>query len=418
MQHVLYLSHIIERPVRGTSTEVIGQLKDLVVQMTGEPFPLVTGLVVAVPGRRGHRCFIASEYVLDLAPNAIRLSTSMIDLHPFARRTGEALLQKDVLDKQVVDINGRRVIRVNDVTLTKVDRGWVLAGADVSTAALLDRLGTHALAARMSHEVIPWDALQFFASEVPGTHIQLTYDKLARLHPMDIADLINELGYLQGSEVISALDESLAAHIVEGFSLERQTAVFGAMGVENAADILGEMAPDEAADLLLELPEAQAEELLEAMEAPAAAEVKGLLDYPEDTAGGMMTTEYVAVPQTLTVKQVIDRLRSYAWLPNIIYYIYVVESEEQGRLLGVISLRDLLMADTDTAITDLMQRDIATGHVYDAAEDVARVIAHYNLLALPIIDTHGALAGIVTVDDAMDIILPQNWKNRLPRIFT
>ena len=418
MQHVLYLSHIIERPVRGTSTEVIGQLKDLVVQMTGEPFPLVTGLVITVPGRRGHRCFIASECVLDLAPNAIRLSTSMIDLHPFARRTGEALLQKDVLDKQVVDLHGRRVIRVNDVTLTKVDRGWVLAGADVSTAALLDRLGTHALAARMSREVIPWDAVQFFASEVPGTHIQLTYDKLARLHPMDIADLINELGYLQGSEVISALDKSLAAHIVEGFSLERQTAVFGAMGVENAADILGEMAPDEAADLLLELPEAQAEELLEAMEAPAAAEVKGLLDYPEDTAGGMMTTEYVAVPQTLTVKQVIDRLRSYTWLPSIIYYIYVVESEEQGRLLGVISLRDLLMADTDTAITDLMQRDIATGHVHDAAEDVARVIAHYNLLALPIIDTHGALAGIVTVDDAMDIILPQNWKNRLPRIFT
>ena len=418
MQHMLYLSHLIERTVRGTSPEVIGQLKDLVVQMTGEPLPLVTGLVVAVPGRRGHRCFIASAYVLDLDPNALRLSTSMIDLRPFARRTGEALLQKDVLDKQVVDIHGRRVIRVNDVTLTKGDRGWVLAGADVSTAALLDRLGLHTLAARMPREVIPWDAVQFLASEVPGTPIQLTYDKLARLHPMDIADLLNELGYPQGSEVISALDESLAAHVVAGFSLERQTAVFGAMGVEKAAHILDEMAPDEAADLLLELPEAQAEALLEAMEAPAAAAVKRLLDYPEDTAGGMMTTEYVAVPQTLTSQQVIDRLRSYAWLPSLISYLYVVESEEQGRLVGVLSLRDLLMAETDTAITALMQRDIATGHVHDAAEDVARVIAHYNLLALPIIDTHGDLAGIVTVDDAMDIILPHAWKNRLPRIFT
>lgn len=131
-----------------------------------------------------------------------------------------------------------------------------------------------------------------------------------------------------------------------------------------------------------------------------------------------MTTEYVAVPQTLTSQQVIDRLRSYAWLPSLISYLYVVESEEQGRLVGVISLRDLLMAETETAMTALMQRDIATGHVNDAAEDVARVIAHYNLLALPIIDTHGDLAGIVTVDDAMDIILPHAWKNRLPRIFT
>lgn len=131
-----------------------------------------------------------------LAPGDIRLTTSKVDLRPFARRDGEALLNKDVLDKQIIDINGRRVIRVNDVTLTRVDDAWRLAGADISGVALLHRPGLRRRAARMAREIIPWDTVQFFASEVPDVKIQLKYDRLARLHPMDIARLVNELSYL------------------------------------------------------------------------------------------------------------------------------------------------------------------------------------------------------------------------------
>ncbi len=409
---ILYLSALVGRPVRGASGEVVGKLIDLVVRMhENETFPPLTGLITAVTGRRGFRFFVHVTDVGEITREGVRLKTDKLNLAPFARRDSEVLLGRDVLDKQLVDINGRRVIRVNDVTLTFDPSSGVyrVGGADVSTASLLERLGLGGVARNMVHEVIPWDSVQFFASEVPVVKLKLSYDKLARLHPVELAEIIGDLGYQQGGEMIAALadiqGDAVAADTVEELEPELQAAVIGTLDVEDAADILEEMEPDEAADLLAELPAEQAEDLLQAMEAEDAADVRELLQYEEDTAGGLMSNDYVAFSPETTVGEALVRMR-HDDLPEFIYYVYVCTEEDV--LAGVVSLRSLLLAPDDTPLSELMSASdtLLSAHVTEAARDVAEEMIRYNLLAMPVIED-GKLVGIIHSHDALERVLPE-----------
>ncbi len=413
---ILYLSALVGQPVRGASGEVVGKLIDLVVRMhESETFPPLAGLVTAVPGRRGFRFFIHATDIAEITRQGVRLKTDKLDLAPFARRDSEVLLGRDVLDKQLVDINGRRVIRVNDVTLTldPVSQLYRVGGADVSTASLLERLGLGGVARNMVHEVIPWDSVQFFASEVPVVKLKLSYDKLARLHPVELAEIINDLGYQQGGEMIAALadiqGDAVAADTVEELDPELQAAVIGTLNVEDAADILEEMEPDEAADLLAELSAEQAEDLLQAMEAEDAADVRELLQYEEDTAGGLMSNDYVAFGPDTTVGEALSHMRQTD-LPEFIYYVYICTPEEA--LAGVVSLRALLLASDAAPLTELMipAENLLTAHVNDAAQDVAEEMIRYNLLAMPVME-EGKLVGIIHSHDALERVLPEQGQS-------
>ena len=412
VSQILFLSALLSKPVRGASGEVIGALKDMVVRMTEtELFPPVTGLVTAVASRRGHRFFIHATDIAEVTAAGVRLTTDKVNLAPFARRDHEVLLNKDVLDKQLVDVNGRRVIRVNDVTLSydPVYAVYRLAAVDISAASLADRLGIKPLARRLTREVIPWDSVQFFASEAPVVKLKLSYDKLARLHPADLADIINELGYQQGGEVIAALADSegdeFAADTVEELDPELQAAVIGSLDVEDAADIIEEMDTDEAADLLADLPPEQAEDILEAMEAEEAAEVRELLQYEEDTAGGIMSTDYLPLPQEMTVGEALARLRGEE-APEFIYYIYVVDAGET--LLGIVSLRSLLMGRDDQTLSEIMAptEDVVVTQVTESARQAAQDMLHYNLMAMPVLD-EGKLVGIIMQHDAVEQLVPE-----------
>jgi Mg/Co/Ni transporter MgtE len=189
------------------------------------------------------------------------------------------------------------------------------------------------------------------------------------------------------------------------------------MDKDRAADILEWMSPDEAADVLGDLPEAKAEDLLNRMEGEEQADVAELLPYEDDTAGGLMTTEFVTLPRNLTVGEALARLREMAETPNMIYYLYVVEEEDSWKLCGVIALRSLILADSSVPLEDVMRDEFQTAQPDDSAREVAEKIAEYNLLALPVIDDTGEILGIITVDDAMEILLPRNWRQRLPRLF-
>jgi Mg/Co/Ni transporter MgtE len=198
---------------------------------------------------------------------------------------------------------------------------------------------------------------------------------------------------------------------------EDQARIIGEMEEERAADILEWMSPDEAADVLGDLPEAKAEDLLERMEGEEKADVAELLPYEDDTAGGLMTTEFVVLPKNLTVGEAIARLREMAETPNMIYYLYVVEAEGSWKLLGLITLRSLILSDPTYPLSAVMRTEFQRAHPDDPARDVAETIAEYNLLALPVLDDEGDIAGIVTVDDAMGYLLPRGWRQRLPRLF-
>jgi Mg/Co/Ni transporter MgtE len=266
-------------------------------------------------------------------------------------------------------------------------------------------------------EVIDWSDVGYLATDAATVQLKSSSDKLARLHPVEIARLAEALSYHHGSEVVESLDNETAAETLEEMPPESQARILGDMDEERAADILEWMSPDEAADVLGDLPEEKAEELLGLMEDQEQADVAELLTYEDDTAGGLMTTEFVSLPCDLTVGEALARLREMAETPNMIYYLYVVEREGSWKLVGVIALRSLILGDPAAPLADVMRTELQTADPDEPARAVAQRIAEYNLLALPVVDNSGDILGIITVDDAMEILLPKDWRQRLPRLF-
>ena len=411
---MLYLSQMLGRPLRDVEGERVASIKDVIVRL-GEDHPPVTGLVARFARRD---FYLPRARLARMDKHGAQLNSDTLDLRPFARREGEVLLARDVLDKQLIDVDGKRVVRVNDVQLIEVRGEWRVTGADVSLQGLWRRLAPAGVAGtRNPVEVIDWADVGYLATDAATVRLKSSRDKLARLHPVEIARLAEALSIHQGAEVVAALDDETAAETLEEMPEESQARIIGDMDEERAADILEWMSPDEAADVLGDRPEEKAEDLLNRMEDEEQADVAELLPYEDDTAGGLMTTEFVTLPKNLTVGEALARLREMAETPNMIYYLYVVEHEGSWKLLGVIALRSLILGDPDAPLAEVMREEFQAAHPDDAAKEVAQKIAEYNLLALPVVDDEGDIAGIVTVDDAMELLLPKGWRQRLPRLF-
>jgi CBS domain-containing protein len=416
---MLYLSQAIGRPVRDRNDEPIGKVADLIVAV-GERYPPVTGLIVETDRRR---IFLPWTSVDSLDSSGARLRTATIDIDKFRQRPDEILLRADLMDKQIVDIDGRKVVRVNDLRLDEGDGSLRLVAVDVGTAGLLRRLGVEGgfrtLARGIGRPVperyIDWEDVDPVETSIASIKLRVPHQGLAELHPADLATIIDQLAPRDRAGVLASLDDEAVADALEEMEPDTQVEVLEDLAPERAADILEEMSPDDAADLVADLSDESRDEILALMESDEKAEVQELLAYPEDTAGGIMTTEFVAVPATLTAAQTIDTLRELEPDAETIYYVYVVDDDH--RLVGVLSLRDLIVARPDSAIADVMIGEpVAVGVLADQ-DEVAEVVAHYNLLAVPVVDDDGRLAGIVTVDDAIDTVLPGAWKRRLPRLF-
>jgi magnesium transporter len=413
---MLYLSQAIGRPVLDGNGEPIGKVADLIVAV-GERYPPVTGLVVSTDRRE---IFVPWPSVASLDDKGARLQTLQLDLGRFKQRPDEIRLAKDLMDKQIVDIDGRKVVRVNDLGLDVADGELRLVAVDVGAAGLLRRLAPRIeqLVARkvsVAERYIDWEDVDPVETSIASIKLRVPHAGLAELHPADLASIIDQLAPRDRAGVLASLDDEAVADALEEMEPDTQVEVMEDLEPARAADILEEMSPDDAADLVADLSDEAREEILALMERDEAAEVQELLGYPEESAGGIMTTEFVAVPATLTAARTIDRLRELEPDAETIYYVYV--TDDDGRLVGVLSLRDLIVAPPDTAISKVMiPEPVAVGVLADQ-DEVAQVVARYNLLAVPVVDGEGRLAGIVTVDDAMDSILPTGWKKRLPRPF-
>jgi magnesium transporter len=410
---MLYLSQVLGRPIRDLEGERVATIKDVIVRLGEHDHPPVTGVVARY---RRRDFFLPRWRITALSDRGVRLNSDILDLRPFVRREGEVLLARDVLDKQLIDVDGKRVVRVNDVQLIEAGGDWRVTGADVSLQGLWRRLAPAGLmGSSRAVEVLDWSDVGYLATDAATVQLKSSSGKLARLHPVEIARLAEALSYHHGSEVVESLDDETAAETLEEMPSERQARIIGDMDEERAADILEWMSPDEAADVLGDLPEEKAEELLGLMEDQEQADVAELLPYEDDTAGGLMTTEFVTLPRDLTSGEALARLREMAETPNMIYYLYVVEGEGSWSLVGVIALRNLILADEQMPLADVMRTDIQTAHPKEPANEVAQRIAEYNLLALPVVDETGDILGIITVDDAMEILLPKDWRQRLPK---
>jgi magnesium transporter len=411
----MYLSQIVGMPVRDSTGEKIGTVKDLIVRPGIAEYPPVTGVVFQI-GRRD--IFLPWEQVTHADDQRIRLNSDRLSLQPFARRDGELLLVKDVLDHQLVDIEGRRVIRANDLQLIYVKEQYRLVGVDVGPGAILRRaLPRRFNSGNADTKLIDWKDVESFASQAPTVKLRVSHSGLARLHPVEIARIAEALAYPQAAEIMESLEDAVAADTIEEMEEDRQVDIVEAMSEERAADILDEMGPDEAADILSELDEDKAERILAEMEPGQAAEVRELMTYQEDTAGGLMTTDYVALTGDLTTEQALTAIRELEWKPEHLHYVYVVDSPEEEHLTGVVSLRDLVLSSPNVRLSDIAITDLQHARPDEGAMEVARTIAEYNLLSLPVVDEDDRLLGIVTVDDAIAVLVPNSLRERVSRVF-
>ncbi|HEY4034683.1 MAG TPA: CBS domain-containing protein [Ktedonobacteraceae bacterium] len=352
----------------------------------------------------------------------------------------EVSLVREVLDKQVIDLEHKKAVRVNDVSF---DNDWHILGIDNSTLGLLRRLIPSRLLGTkpkpVSSSLIPWNQVELIGSQhltdrelTNQTQIQLIATMrtpsghLAELHPADIATIIHQLTAEQGARVIERLDDETAADTMEEVDTERQILILENIQPERAAAILQAMGPDEAADLLARMPEEQKQQFLRQMAPEDSEDVQELLEYEADTAGGLMTTDYIVLNQTRTVQEALAAIRTNIQENDVrIAYIYCVadETEDECRPLGVVTLWDLLavspseVEQSSQTLQDLMETDLITVQPDTDPRTVVEIMAKYNLLAVPVVSTEGILEGVVTVDDALDVLLPHDRRRKPRRMY-
>ncbi|TAK34265.1 MAG: magnesium transporter [Chloroflexota bacterium] len=407
---MVFFSDLVKRPVYDAQNRKVGHIADLVVSLS-DVFPRVEALMVAAP-RDGRIplltdvVYVHWQDVTNLEEPQIYLRVARDNLQPYAMENGELLLGRDIMDKQIVDTLGRRIVKVNDLKLAQIGGVARLIGADISLRAFLRRLGaerlTNLLRLPLPERLITWNYVEPLGTEMTDVKLVVPRTKLGELHPADIADILEQMEADERAAVLQDLSDTVVADAITELEQPIQTSVMSELDSERASDLLEIMPPDDAADILGSLPPEKASELLSRMDVEEARQVQQLLQYPEDTAGGIMTSDVFVLESTLTVDDAIAKLRREAPPKESIYYLFVVDSDE--RLIGVVSLRDLVAASPQTRIEEVLDRDVVKVRVDDDQEKVAGMMAHYDLLAVPVVDPAGHLLGIVTVDDVLDVV--------------
>ncbi len=415
-----FISELIDKPVTDVDGKRVGVLKDLIAKFWQElRHPVIEAIEIE---GKDDSWLIPFSAVAVLFSAAIPLNCRLEEIQPYTPGEDAIYLVQDVLDKQIIDTNGVRVVRVNDLELVRVNGNIFVSNVDIGGMGVLRRVGLAQTAENIAsffhrqppRNVISWDDVELFSHD-EFMRLKVPSDKLAELHPADIAEIISDLNRAEGRQFLDTFGVKQLAEALEEVEPDFQASLVKNMSDEKVADVLEEMSPDEAADLLAELPKERSEDLLGLMEQKDAAEVRKLLTYPEDCAGGIMTTEFASIPPRLTAEQAIQMLRESADEAETIFYVYV--TDEASHLLGVFSLSDLVLAQPNTPVTDFMHKRAIRVNLLDDQDKVAQMIAKYNLLAIPVVDDNNCLHGIVTADDALDKIIPTAWKKRLPRLY-
>lgn len=415
----MWLSRILDQPVFDAQGERLGRCVDILVAETEKALPPLRA--VAVAEDKGQVRIVPAEEIAWLSPSVILKSKQPSEYKP---RGDELYLRRQVLDRQIVDTEGRRLVRVNDLQISKPNGRYCLAGVDVSSMGLARRLGAEnlvehvasALRREVPRIVIPWRDVAPIESDAP-IRLRVSRDRLSRMHPADIANIVTELDPSTGQALLNSLETSVVADAMQEIDPALQVSIVETLGPDRAADVVEEMDPDDAADLLADLHPDDRARILELMEDDDAVDVEKLLAYPPSSAGGIMTTEFTTLPRNLTAGQALDVLRHSpeAREDETMYYVYVVDDERH--LEGVLTLRDLVMADPASPIDRLIGARPMSVNLLTSQEEIARLVAKYDLLAVPVVDENNVLHGIVTVDDAIDAIIPTAWKKRLPRFY-
>jgi CBS domain-containing protein len=394
----------------------IGELLDVVVKSTAQN-PIVTAFFMA---RDDDQSRVPWDLVaeIDIDDEKLRLTCELTDLEPASLSGEELALVESVLDNQVLDMRRRVFVRVQDVILHPADGSLAAAGIDVSSAALARRFGLGFLTRRLprrSGDFVPWEDVNLITLRLSRMNFIEAFAELADLHPADIAEVISQVGPRERAAVLAALNTELAADTLQEMDQPLRSAALQDMSMERAASVLEKIESDTAADILSDLPDELAQELLARLPDEREEDLRELARHAEHTAGSLMTTDFVTLPAAITCGDALGWIRRERPEPYAMTYLYVVDEEE--RLVGATTLRDIVLAETQTTLGEVMD-DVVVDVAADAdEEEVGRVMTRYDLLAIPVVDDERRPMGIVTLDDALDVVLPEDWKQRLPRFF-
>jgi magnesium transporter len=435
---MLYLSQLLNAPILDQQDERVGRIIDVLALTTqvGQDDPAYpVALLVEVEDNQLRRIPPAA---LEHKDNSWYLNAPIerFPLQSASINDDEVRLAQDVLDKQIIDLVRKKAVRVNDLCLSD---DWQILGIDKSSLGLVRRLAPFWLANAINdptsanHTLVLWKDVELIHSpqhredqtdsSLPNQVAKpkrILSGHLGELHPADIASIVHQVTVEEGTRLIERLDNKTAADTMEEIDTERQAQILENLAPERAASILQEMGPDEIADLLAQLPEDRKQELLRQMKPDESEDVQVLLEYEADSAGGLMTTDYIVLNQTRTVQEALEAVRLNIITNDVrIAYVYCVEDETQdeNHPLGVVSIWDMLIAQPTQTIQEIMEADIISVQPDTDPRAVAETLAKYNLLAVPVINEDGFMEGVVTVDDALDVLLPKDHRRKTTRMY-
>jgi magnesium transporter len=415
-ESLLELSELESLMVVAADGGEIGELIDVLATMEPEQ-----STVTAVLIERDNEQLLATwEQVaeIDVDDERVRLNVGVGELVPASLRGDEIALVDSVLDKQVLDVRRRKFVRVQDVALRPQDDRLVVAGVEAGHGAIVRRMGLGFISRRLpkrAGDFVPWEDVNLISVRLSRLNFIDAFAELAELHPADLADVLGQVGPRERGAVLGALNPILAADTLQEMVDELRNNALVEMLPQRAAAVLAEIEPDEAADILAELPDEIAQDLLTLLPDELEAALRGLAGHPEHSAGALMTTDFVTLGERTTVDEALAMLRRERPPAAAITYLYVVDADEG--LVGVLSLRDLVVGDGAQAVSELMEDNVIATTIEVGEDEVGRLITKYNLLVLPVVDDERRILGVVTIDDALDAIVPEEWKWRLPRLF-
>lgn len=412
-----FLSKVLYKKVYDEFGESIGKLYDIYVT-TEEGLPRAIAYKIKKDGEMYNYEFKNINFYNDNGKVVIKCN----EAREIMLRKYSYLLSKNLLDRQIVDINGKKLVRVNDLRVAEIAGELRVIAVDTGVMALGRRLGAEqffkntykVLKMKPADSLIMWDSVESLEMVNDNLKLSVPYKKLSKLHPADLADILEEMDINYRKKVFESLDENLAADTLEEIEPEIQADIIESLSQSKTSEVLDNMPNDEIADILDEVDEEVAERILLNMEKDDADQVRSLMLYEEEAVGSIMNKDFISFNINITVGETIELLREIKPEEEVMHYIFIVDEEE--KLQGVISLRDLIMADSSCKIKDIMNIEVISIADSDYIEDAIEMAVKYDLLSLPVIDKNNKLCGIIIMNDIVEDILVPTWRKRFKKV--
>lgn len=409
---IIHLSSLLGSPLLDSAGGRLGKVEDVIARLDlGDSAPPMVGLMARIGGRQ---MFVPAHRIERLEPEAARLSTTKLNLAQFERRSGEVLLRTDILDRSLINVDQARLVKAREVDLVCEDGVWRVAGIDPSFRARLRRLLPRRFRRHdQSHDLfVPWQQMEAFVGHVPSSRLKLAGRRIARLHPAQIADLVEAASHDEGEEILAAVgqDKELEADVFEELNDEHQVEFLNERSDEQVAEVLARMETDDAADLLLELDQDRRLPILNLLPPAKQRKIRSLLGFNPSTAGGLMNPDYFSARTTARVDETLERVRTSELEPEQLLTTWVID--EQGVLAGVVVLTELVIAADDRQLASLIETKLPMVTAETDVPELSLLMTDYDLTALPVVDADGKPIGVVSVDDLLELLVPGEWRRR------